>query len=857
MSEPVDDLPMTSKAHRSGRPDRAAAVERLEEPIRRTCVSSGVENSTTQGKQSCTRLTQFQRSILAAVRAHPIAISLLTIVLASPAASGAAFAQPAGTLAGSLFDQTGGALVNVAVDVRGPIVRERLSDAKGRFEFRDLPPGDYELNAALAGFESIHRAIRIESGKTVSLSLTMIVASLEQTVVTAAKTGTTNVQSSPLAISTLSSTALSRFAIRTIDDAAAQTPLVTFTQNTTFGQLSIRGIGTSAVFAGADPSSAMYLDGVYLARPAMAFTDFLDVERIEVVRGPQGTLYGRNALGGALNLITKAPSNDFEALARVTIGNLAERRVEARLSGALTRDRVMGSLALARGVRDGYVRDLNHPDQPLGGDDLTSARGQLRVVLSPRSDVVLSTDVSDQAGRLLANHKILTIKPAFAVDNPAEPRDVRLSTVNSSGVRHSGAMARLRSQLTPSTMLTSITGFRRLNNQYVSDADVSELDLLVSRVHEWQHQWSEELTVSGRHPKVTWIGGLFVFDEFDHQGVRLDQNASRTHVQLDPRVNATSRAVFGETTIRLTPRLSGTVGLRYTREQKDIENTGGLYGLDAPMAPVAGSTYAYTDSIVHTAWTPRFVLAMTLPRDAMTYVSATRGFKSGGFNLSSTQPGRGFAPEWAWSYEAGMKTTLMNGRARINVAAFHMDYTNLQVQTPIGIGVFDISNAAAATIRGLEVEPSIRTGGGLEAGGHLAWLDATYDRYIAVGLGGVTGDVAGKRLNNAPEWSGRLWLEWTGNVGRSTRMTLTADATAQSAVFYTPFNDLIQRNLPYGLLGARAEFGPNHRRWAVNAYARNITNTDYITGAFGTSPVAFGGRPGPSRETGIQLLIRR
>jgi len=248
---------------------------------------------------------------------------------------------------------------------------------------------------------------------------------------------------------------------------------------------------------------------------------------------------------------------------------------------------------------------------------------------------------------------------------------------------------------------------------------------------------------------------------------------------------------------------------------------------------------------------------MKLAHDARTYVSATRGFKSGGFNLSSTQPGRGFAPEWAWNYEAGMKTTLMNGRARINVAAFLMDYTNLQVQTRIGIGVFDVRNAAAATIRGLEVEPTSRMGGGLEAGGHLAWLDATYDRYIAVGLGGVTGDAAGNRLNNAPEWSGRLWLEWTGNLGRATRMTLTADATAQSTVFYTPFNDTIQRQGPYGQLGARGEFGPGNRRWAVNVYARNLTNTDYITAAFGASPVAFGGRPGPSRETGIQLIIGR
>ena len=791
------------------------------------------------------------------MRAHPIAIALLRSVLAIPAASGTAFAQTAGTLAGSLFDQTGGALVNAVVDLRGQVVVERQSDATGRFEFRDLPPGDYELKAALAGFESIHRAIRIDSGKAVSVSLTMIVASLEQAVVTAAKAGADNVQSSPLAISAISSAELSRFAIRSIDKAAAQTPSVTFTQNTTFGQLSIRGIGTNAVFAGADPSSAMYLDGVYLARPAMAFTDFLDVERIEVVRGPQGTLYGRNALGGAVNLITKAPSNDFEAAARITLGNLAERRAQARVSGALKRDRVMGSLALARGARDGYVRDLDHPDERLGGDDLTSVRGQLRLVLNPRSDLLLSTDASDQAGRILSNHKILSIKPGFAVDNPGDPREVRLSTVSSSDVRHSGAMARATWQLTASTVLVSTTGFRSLNNRYVSDADVSELPLLVSRVHEWQHQWSEELTVSGRHRKVTWVSGVFLFDEFDHQGVWVDQNASSTQVQLDPRVTASSRAVFGETTIRLTPRLSGTIGLRHTREQKEIENAGGLYGQDPAMAPVAGSTYAYTDSIAHTAWTPRFAIAMKMPHDAMTYISATRGFKSGGFNLSSTRPGRGFAPEWAWNYEAGMKAMLMNGRARINVAAFQMDYTNLQVQAPIGVGMFDISNAAAATIRGLEVEPSCRIGAGLAAGGHLAWLDASYDRYTAVGIGGVTGDVAGNRLNNAPEWSGRLWLEWTGNVGRSKRITLTADATAQSTVFYTPFNDTIQRSLPYGLLAARAEFSPSHRRWAINVYARNLTNTDYITGAFGASPVAFGGRPGPSRQTGIQLIMGR
>ena len=120
----------------------------------------------------------------------------------------------------------------------------------------------------------------------------------------------------------------------------------------------------------------------------------------------------------------------------------------------------------------------------------------------------------------------------------------------------------------------------------------------------------------------------------------------------------------------------------------------GCYALEDPYQPIADSVYSYSDSIAHDAWTPKVGIDLKLPHGALAYVSATRGFKSGGFNLSSTAPGRGYAPEWAWSYEAGLKGTLIGGRSRFNTSAFVMDYTNLQVQTPIGIGVLDIRNAA-------------------------------------------------------------------------------------------------------------------------------------------------------------------
>jgi len=191
------------------------------------------------------------------------------------------------------------------------------------------------------------------------------------------------------------------------------------------------------------------------------------------------------------------------------------------------------------------------------------------------------------------------------------------------------------------------------------------------------------------------------------------------------------------------------------------------------------------------------------------------------------------------------------------VAAFHTDYVDLQVQAGIRPGLIDVSNAAAATNRGIEIEGAAAPNRSTRVGGHLAWLDARYDRYIAIGTGGIIADVAGRRPNNAPEWSGRVWLEWLLPVTAATSISLRADSTWQTTVFFTPFNDAIQRQAPYVLLGCSAEFRPLHRNWLLAVYARNLTNEQYITGTFGTPAPAIGGRPGQPRQIGLQLTVRR
>jgi iron complex outermembrane receptor protein len=764
-------------------------------------------------------------------------------------------AQPSGRIAGSVQDSAGGPLAGAVVALRGPVGGASASDADGRFAFDGLPDGAYEVDATLAGYAPARQAVRVTSGQAPVVQLELLVLAFDKVVVTATKAGERDPQELPTSLSVLQAGDLKRLQATSVEDVAGRAPAVTFSQNTGFAQLTIRGIGTNAIFTGSDPSVAVYLDGVYLARPAMVLSEFLDLERVEVVRGPQGVVYGRNALGGVVNVITKAPTDALSAEARLGAGELGARRASVRLSGPIVPGGVLGSAAFLRGVRRGFVRDLEHPDHPLGGEDVTAGRAELQLVLGSRSNLLLAADVSHQDPVPLTYAKVLAVKPGFVLDNPADLREVRASTPAASRNLQYGASVRFTQRLPGGATLGNLLAYRSLDYDVLIDGDISELDLTASDVHEIQHQWSNELTVSSGRDRLGWTAGLFLFADDDRQPSSVRLGGPQVVNLLDPHVESRSGALFGQATLALSSRLRATAGLRYTRERKTIENSGGLYPESEPEAALPGSAYAYRDALSDDAWSPKVALELELGRGVLAYAAAARGFKSGGFNVSSREPGRAFAPEWAWGYEAGLKTTLRGGRARLNLAVFHTDYTDLQVQITIRPGVVDISNAAAATIRGAELEGAWQLARGLRVGGHLSWLDARYDEYVAVGVGGVTGDVAGRFLSNAPEWSGRAFVDWTIAAGPAGTVSLRADARSQSTVYFTPFNDDVQRQTPYGLLDASLEL--QRGRLAVGVYARNLTDERYITGTFSSPPPAIGGRPGEPRLFGVEVALRK
>jgi iron complex outermembrane recepter protein len=300
-----------------------------------------------------------------------------------------------------------------------------------------------------------------------------------------------------------------------------------------------------------------------------------------------------------------------------------------------------------------------------------------------------------------------------------------------------------------------------------------------------------------------------------------------------------------------------TGGVRYTDEDKAFDNTGGLYRLGAFALADPTSFYAYVDQAMSAAWTPKVSLQVEASTNTFAYVSATRGFKSGGFNTTARVPGKAFQPEFAWTYEAGVKHSMMGGRLRANTSAFVNDYRDLQVQSFIAPGQVDISNAGSATIKGVELELAVATKAGLQLLGNATWLDATYDRYSARVPGGATLDAAGKRLSNAPEWSGSLSAVYESAAGRAGRMSLRIDVPWQSRVFFTPANDSIETQGPYGVVNLRASLEAPSRRWEIAVYARNVANRAYVIGTTNVAPTAFTARPGEPRQWGTQFTVRR
>lgn len=653
---------------------------------------------------------------------------------------------------------------------------------------------------------------------------------LQDVVVTATKVGEVSAQSTPASISVYDQDALREGQITNVEDLKRQTPGLNVTRNGQATRLYLRGIGTNLDFIGSDPSVTVHVDGVYQSRGYSALDDFLDVERVEVLRGPQGTLYGRNSTGGTINIITRLPDAKPAASVSAEKGNFNAYKVTAKASGGLGSDKVIGSVAVMQTEHDPYVRNVNPKGaEGLFDDNTHRVVGSLRTLFGGGNDLVLRSDYTDKnksTGAYKTTGLGVTGAPAplaAALSTPEDPFEMNTSLSNPFVDQTSaGHSAELNISLAPGWGLTSLTGYRNLDFDTREDTDGSNANVLVTELSEKQNQLSEELRLHYKQGDISWVSGIYVLQEKHDFLTDVHTIPTAKTTQFVASNDTRADALFTQGSWQLAPALKATAGVRYSREEKQFENNASLDANHVTTHLFTVDTDADWSNV-----SPKLTLDYTLGKTAMMYADASKGFKSGGFNVSNADAQ--FDPEKVTAYEVGAKLDWLNHSIRSNIAVFYDDYSDLQVSAFSQPGVLTITNAASATNKGVEIENLWLASENWAVELNYAFLDARYDKYMtAVSKDAPAIDVSGNYLNAAPRnkvtTALRYYLDSTLGLW-STRL----EYAWQDKQYFTAFNEDTSSQGAYGLVNARVSLSAPNESWEAALFGQNLTNRDYST----------------------------
>lgn len=637
----------------------------------------------------------------------------------------------------------------------------------------------------------------------------------------------------------------------------------------------IRGLGQPDALQTFDPAVGIYVDGVYLSRIQGALLNLFDVERIEVLRGPQGTLYGKNTTGGAVSIVSRKPDlNDVKVEGSAMYGSFEQIVLNGYVNAPLIEDKVALSLAGQWDKRDGLVTD------PLTGrryndrDSLTF-RGILRTQPLDNLEVLVSGDYNRQRNALTLGYPTT---PLFQTDFalgavplvPAQPYgryDFQASTsfTGDEGQRldHWGVNLTANWQLTDALTLTSITAWRKLDPKLFIDIDASEAELGDVFVGIDQRQFSQELQLKWDTTRFSGVFGLFYLNE----NIRSNQEAFADDLfalggfpltflrTIDDEQNTKSYAAFGQATYNFTDRLSATAGLRYTHEKRTYDrftttfsNAAFLDGLAFAFPGSLPAPFNADNSATFDAWTPSVTLAYKPTEDSQIYASASRGFKSGGFNGRAnglgdlTQVVDGvpqlvttFEPETVWTYEAGAKASFLDGRVYLAGNVFYSDFRNFQARVGGGdVAVFPVLNAGQMSIWGAELEAVVKPTRNWTVRSSLGWLDAQYDEFNdgrrpPTFSCNPTGQQVTCQPAFAPPISFSMASDYRIELGDAGTLTIGGDARFIDKHFLSVDNRPGLVEPGYWLANGFVRFDDAGRNWYVQGGVKNLFDKLYRT----------------------------
>ncbi len=692
-------------------------------------------------------------------------------------------------------------------------------------------------------------------------------------------------EDTPVSVTALSSERLRIAGVTRIDEIGRMIPNLVFTRSFTGvdAEIKIRGVGTSAIDGIFDPGVGIYIDGVFLARTSGQLFDIVGIEQIEVLRGPQGTLFGKNTIGGAISVTTVKPHDEFELKASVRAGNYDSVTTRASLNIPLIEDRVLGRFSIGTRNFGGYTRNENL-DLDYNDEAMQSFLGTIRLL--PLDDQDLTIDITGTWGRQqghgpggqcrVVREQGLGTLELFDACRRTRPYSFTADAHGIQDLKNPGAWGVANWNfgevgVLDNLALKGIASWRQqvIRNRIDLDNTSEPIGSLSANggaaingkeFDLTQTQAELQINTSALDERLNVVAGAFgLWEDQDATGVLniLDVIITPQRQQFDN----WNWALYGQATGEITDWLSLTGGLRYTKEKKAATATDEVpFDSAGPFEPV-------TDRATFEAWTPMASISLRAPDDlldhlgaldhVMTYFTYSKGFKGGGFNLatgSSAQDLEPFGPEKLEMFEVGVKTLAFDNRLTANVALFLGNYDDIQVTSIQANDPTDPTNftrrtlnAAEATTQGIELEFQALPTDALLLAASFGYIDTEYDRFEGpdtIEIADTLVDRKGQSFNGVPDIQSNASIQYSIDVAPYDKDWLRGSLTPrlewsyQSQIHwdFAELRDGFQRG--FNLLNARLGYSFNDERTEVALWGNNITDEEYFTAVLSVANVA-------------------
>jgi len=758
------------------------------------------------------------------------------------------FAQSQSILTGKIVDEDANPIQGASVHLLNSQYGA-VTNKDGIFLIKNIFPGTYTLNISRIGFAEIHQRVAINKNENeIQIALKPAYQQLSELTVTALKREEPE-QQLPLSTTTLSSKVIENYGITNMNDLTAISPnLYSGDPGDKRSVTSIRGIVTTSY----NPAVATYIDGVDQFGLDTYISQLYDVERIEILRGPQGTLYGRNAMGGVINVITKQPENNTTGFADVTFGNYDLERYTAGIRTALIKDKLyFGAAGMYEGRNGFYTNEFNNSNY----DKQHSISGNyyLKYLINPKWEATLN--VKHTANRNHGPFPLVmgaedALKNPFRLDQNAITEMVDNIFNSSLSINYSGRTFNFNSQ-------SSYQSDYRYYKTPI-DGDFSPADA-VSIFNNYGKKWNN-VNVFTQEFKFTspassgnrfkWTAGTYFFHQnspnkqatvFGKDAALVGSPDTDYSLINTTTARATGIAVYGQETYRAADKLDITVGLRYDYEH-DYQNVLGQYQKDPDPNPQFDFQNDTAATANFSAFSPKVGFTWHYTKNDIAFITYSTGFRSGGLTPLSSDPTQPplykFKPEHSNNIEAGTKNIFFNNKLILNASLFYTIVSDVQVPTLVLPDAVTITkNTGKLTSKGAELEVNALPVKGLDVDYSFGYTHATYNS-LKISENNAEVNLSGKRQIFTPDVTSMLALQYSIEIGKRKNTQLFAGGQwMYLGKQYFDLANTIQQN-PYSIFNAR--FGVNLKKFSIILWGRNLADKKYILYAYDFGAVHLG-----------------